>query len=108
MNYQLQKREKPNWDKELAYIKAGGGKPIPVSVTCDILIKSQLTHQTYAFELKAPLPNCDQTKVSKEKMFKLLAMEDHKVNNAYYALVYNPYGKKREDYAWDFPKRWFL
>lgn len=101
------KKLKPDWNKELAYIKAGGGKPIPVSVTCDILIQSELTQKTYAFELKAPLPNSDQTKVSKEKMFKLLAMNEHKVDNAYYALVYNPYGKRREDYAWSFPKRWF-
>ena len=100
------KKEKPNWDKELSYILSGGGNPIPVSVVCDILIDSKLTGETYAFELKAPLPNSDQTKVSKEKMFKLLAMNEHKVNHAYYALVYNPYGKK-EDYAWSFPKRWF-
>jgi hypothetical protein len=58
-----QKRERPNWNEELAYIKAGGGKPIPVSVTCDILIRSNITNNTYAFELKAPLPNSDQTKV---------------------------------------------
>lgn len=102
-----QKKEKPDWDKELDYILKGGGNPIPVSVTCDILIESKLTGETYAFELKAPLPNSDQTKVSKEKMFKLLAMNEHKVNHAYYALVYNPYGKKKEDYAWSFPKRWF-
>lgn len=101
------KREKPNWDDELAYILAGGGNPIPVSVTCDILIESKLTGKTYAFELKAPLPNSDQTKVSKEKMFKLLAMREHRVDSAYYALVYNPYGKRKEDYAWSFPKRWF-
>lgn len=101
------KKLKPNWEEELRYIKAGGGKPIPVSVTCDILINSCLTHKTYAFELKAPLPNSDQTKVSKEKMFKLLAMNERKVNHAFYALVYNPYGKHKEDYAWSFPKRWF-
>lgn len=101
------KKLEPNWDKELAYIVAGGGQPIPVNVTCDILIKSKLTNLTYAFELKAPLPNSDQTKVSKEKMFKLLAMNEHLVNFAYYALVYNPYGKRKEDYAWSFPKRWF-
>ncbi len=100
------KREKPNWSKELQYIKEGGGAPIPVSVTCDILIESKKTGKTYSFELKAPLPNSDQTKVSKEKMFKLLAMNEHLVDEAYYALVYNPYGKK-EDYAWDFPMRWF-
>ena len=101
------KKEKPNWNRELAYILDGGGNPIPVSVTCDVLIKSELTGKTYAFELKAPLPNSDQTKVSKEKMFKLLAMYEHQVDSAYYALVYNPYGRKKEDYAWSFPKRWF-
>ena len=101
------KKEKPNWSEELAYIISGGGKPIPISVTCDILVKSKKTHKTYAFELKAPLPNSDQTKVSKEKMFKLLAMNERPVDNAYYALVYNPYGKSRKDYAWTFPKRWF-
>lgn len=99
-------KQKPDWNTELEYILSGGGEPIPVSVTCDILIKSSRTEKVYAFELKAPLPNSDQTKVSKEKMFKLLAMNGHPVSEAFYALVYNPYGKK-EDYAWSFPKRWF-
>lgn len=58
------------------------------------------------FELKAPLPNSDQTKVSKEKLLKLYAMEPLMVDGAYYALPYNPYGK-REDYNWSFPARWF-
>lgn len=59
-----------------------------------------------AFELKAPLPNSDQTKVSKEKLLKLYAMEPMKVDAAYFALPYNPYGK-RENYKWSFPQRWF-
>lgn len=100
-------RTKPNWEKELEYIKAGGGSPVPVDVVCDIYIPSVRTGENYAFELKAPLPNSDQTKVSKEKMFKLLAMNEHPVKAAYYALPYNPYGKKREDYVWTFPARWF-
>lgn len=99
-------KTKPDWEEELAYILEGGGEPIPVSVTCDIFIPSKLTGKNYAFELKAPLPNSDQTKVSKEKMFKLLAMNEHPVDFAYYALVYNPYGAK-SDYAWSYPKRWF-
>lgn len=100
-------RTKPDWESELAYIKAGGGNPVPVDVVCDIYIPSTRTGENYAFELKAPLPNSDQTKVSKEKMFKLLAMNEHPVKAAYYALPYNPYGIKREDYAWTFPARWF-
>ena len=101
------KRIRPDWEKELAYIKAGGGNPVPVDVICDIYIPSSRTGENYAFELKAPLPNSDQTKVSKEKMFKLLAMRESPVKNAYYALPYNPYGKNREDYDWSFPARWF-
>jgi len=97
---------KPNWDDELKYILEGGGELIPVSVVCDIFIDSKLTGKKYAFELKGPLPNSDQTKVSKEKIFKLMAMEDSKVDFAFYALVYNPYGEK-EDYNWAFPQRWF-
>lgn len=100
------KKQKPNWKTELDYIKAGGGNSIPVSVTCDILIKSEKTGKNYAFELKGPLPNSDQTKVSKEKLFKLFAMENRPVDFSYYALPYNPYGK-RENYNWSFPARWF-
>ena len=33
-------------------------------------------------------------------------MRPMKVDEAYYALPYNPYGR-REDYAWSFPGRWF-
>ncbi len=101
-----EEKTKPNWKKELEYIKDGGGESIPVSVMCDIFIHNKETVTKYAFELKAPLPNSDQTKVSKEKMFKLLAMSPKQVDFAYYALPYNPYGKK-EDYKWSFPMRWF-
>lgn len=99
-------KAKPNWTKELAYIISGAGELIPVSVTCDIFIHSKATNKKYAFELKAPLPNSDQTKVSKEKIFKLLSMSPKQVDFAYYALPYNPYGKKK-DYKWTFPMRWF-
>lgn len=101
-----QPRVKPDWKEELEYIRAGGGEPIPTCVVCDIFIDSHTTGKRYAFELKGPLPNSDQTKVSKEKMFKLLAMNPGTVDYAYYALPYNPYGKK-EDYDWSFPARWF-
>ena len=97
---------KPDWDGELKYILEGKGKPIPTSVVCDIFIDSKTSGKKYAFEIKGPLPNSDQTKVSKEKIFKLLAMHPKKVDFAYYALAYNPYGKK-EDYNWNFPFRWF-
>lgn len=97
----------PNWRDELTYILDGQGSPIPVSVVCDIYINNQTTGKRYAFELKGPLPNSDQTKVSKEKMFKLLSMDPVPVDDAFYALPYNPYGSNKKDYAWAFPMRWF-
>lgn len=99
-------KRKPDWKTDLEYVLDGKGNPIPTKVVCDLLVEDSITHNKYAFELKAPLPNSDQTKVSKEKLLKLMAMEGHPITMAYYALVYNPYGK-REDYAWAFPMKWF-
>jgi hypothetical protein len=99
-------KEKPDWDKELFYILQGEGENIPVQVMCDVYATDTSKQLKYAFELKAPLPNSDQTKVSKEKLLKLYAMDPCQIDGAYYALPYNPYGK-REDYSWSFPARWF-
>lgn len=102
-------RRRPDWNRELEYVLAGDGELIPCPVNCDVYVEDRRMNgkiRKYAFELKAPLPNSDQTKVSKEKIFKLFAMEPVQIDGAYYALPYNPYGKK-EDYAWSFPARWF-
>jgi hypothetical protein len=100
-------RVKPHWDRELAFVLEGRNpKVLPTTVICDVYAEDTKLHRKYAFELKAPLPNSDQTKVSKEKLLKLYSMEPPQVNDAYYALPYNPYGR-RQDYAWPFPARWF-
>lgn len=101
-----EKRRSPEWDEELKYILGGRGAEIPVDIICDIYAENPQTQECIAFELKAPLPNSDQTKVSKEKLLKLYAMTESQVDNAYFALPYNPYGK-RENYDWQFPNRWF-
>lgn len=101
------KRIRPDWDNELKYILEGNStKVIPVTVICDVYAEDKENKKRYAFELKAPLPNSDQTKVSKEKMLKLYSMEPRQIDDAYYALPYNPFGK-RENYSWSFPARWF-
>jgi len=105
-NTKDKERQKPDWNSELAYVKDGGGVPIPVSVTCDLYIENSALGKNFAAELKGPLPNSDQTKVSKEKIFKLMAMIERLVDGAFFALPYNPYGKK-EDYKWTIPQRWF-
>lgn len=100
-------RIKPNWDSELKFVLEGKSlKIIPVTVICDVYAEDKKNKKKYAFELKAPLPNSDQTKVSKEKILKLYSMEPCQIDGAYFALPYNPYGK-RENYAWTFPARWF-
>lgn len=101
-----QERVRPAWKKELAYVLEGDGEPIPVTVICDVYAEDRGHARTYAFELKAPMPNSDQTKVSKEKILKLYSMEPPQVEGAFYALPYNPYGRK-EKYAWGPPTRWF-
>lgn len=98
---------KPNWNNELAYIIAGNGSEIPVTVICDLYVEDTQTNKKYSFELKAPLPNSDQTKVSKEKIFKLYAMDPCPIDKAFFALPYNPYGIARDEYVWPFPSRWF-
>ena len=99
-------RTRPDWDSELAFVLEGKGKGIPVTVVCDVYAEDRKRHKRYAFELKAPLPNSDQTKVSKEKLLKLYCMEPLQIDDAFYALPYNPFGR-REDYNWSFPARWF-
>jgi len=101
-----ERKVQPNWDAELGHILEARGEDIPVSVICDVYAEDVTNDKRYAFELKAPLPNSDQTKVSKEKILKLYSMEPKQVDEAYYALPYNPYGR-REDYNWSFPARWF-
>ncbi|MHB8831373.1 MAG: TdeIII family type II restriction endonuclease [Patescibacteria group bacterium] len=101
------RRVRPDWDNELKYILEGrSSKLIPATVICDVYAEDNKNKKKYAFELKAPLPNSDQTKVSKEKILKLYSMEPRQVDGAYYALPYNPFGK-RENYSWAFPARWF-
>ncbi|MCX6029644.1 MAG: TdeIII family type II restriction endonuclease [Chloroflexi bacterium] len=101
-----QHRIRPDWDTELAFVLEGGGENIPVTVICDVYVEDRKQNKRYSFELKAPLPNSDITKVSKEKLLKLHSMEPLQVDAAYYALPYNPYGR-RQDYDWSFPARWF-
>ena len=99
-------RVQPNWDRELEYILEGAGEEIPTQVICDLYVENTSNDSNYAFELKEPLPNSDQTKVSKEKILKLYAMEPRQIAHAFFALPYNPYGQ-RENYEWSVPARWF-
>ncbi len=97
---------KPDWEKELKYVLEGKGELIPVAVMCDIFIENEQTGEKYAFELDELSLNDKESKMSKEKMFKLLAMQPTEVSNVFYGLVSNPFDEK-ENYKWSFPMRWF-
>lgn len=94
----------PDWNTEFASVlDAKSGVEVDVSVIADLHAWNDEGSHLF-FEVKAPKPNSDQTKVSKEKMLKLSAMLE--TTCAYYTLPYNPY-VSREAYAWGSPKRWF-
>lgn len=95
---------RPDWDEELASVlDSETGDLVQVTVVADVHVWDDHGHREF-FEVKAPRPNSDQTKVSKEKMLKLSAMLGRTC--AYYALPYNPYGT-RAAYSHSPPGRWF-
>jgi hypothetical protein len=95
---------KPDWDAEFeSVVAARSGAEVKVSVIADVHAWNDDGSHLF-FEVKAPMPNSDQTKVSKEKMLKLSAMLG--TTCAYYALPYNPY-PSRATYGHSPPKRWF-
>ena len=99
-------RIKPDWNNEIDYIKKARGKQIPISLVCDIYVENPKNKKKYSFEIKGPLHNSDQAKVSKEKLLKIYSMQPSPIDEAYFCLPYNPYGK-RELYSWTHPARWF-
>ena len=106
LNRMYSKNYEFDWDKEIKYILAGRGQLLPVTIKCDIFINNEQTEETYIFELEKSESDRYEIRASIEKIFKLLAMTPPQVTSAYYALPYNPYGKK-ENYKWVFPMRWF-
>lgn len=108
---QLEGSRKPVCDEELKQILTAGSyhqeeKFIETKVTSDLYVYNEIRDLHYYFEIKAPKPNSDQSKVSKEKIYKIKAMYPESNHRAYFALPYNPYGI-REKYSWAHPNRWF-
>ena len=49
-------RKRPNWRRELSYIRAGRGQKMPVEVVADVYVEDTTNDKKYAFEVKAPMP----------------------------------------------------
>ena len=85
-------RRRPDWGSEIREVfAAASGATERCQVRADVAIgksAAEMVSHEY-FEIKSPMPNSDQTKVSKEKMLKLTAMEGREC--AFFALPFNPW-----------------
>lgn len=98
---------KPDWISELTEIKKIKGDQLEsITIVADLYVEDAKTKEKFVFEIKSPLPNSDQTAVSKKKILQAFNLENPKLNGAYFALPFNPFGKK-EDYNHAHPFRWF-
>ena len=70
----------------------------------DTFIESILNKKTSPYP-QFPKPNKDQTRQTKEKFLLLIAT--YPKSKVYYALPYNPYGERKENYRWSFTKMFF-
>lgn len=97
--------KRPSWHAEVQSVLAAHGtgmRDAPVTVTTDLWVKKR--DGEHFFEIKSSLPNSDQTKVSKEKMLKLKALNS--AYHVYFALPDNPYGT-RDAYNHSHAMKWF-
>jgi len=62
----------------------------------------------YFFEIKAPKPNKGQCLEVTQRLlrFHLLRGKSRPQVKAYYAMPYNPYGRKKSDYKWSYAKKY--
>jgi len=103
---ELERNErKPNWNQELKEIFSEPKSELDhTTVIADLYIEDTRKKRKLCCEIKSPLPNSDQTKVSKEKLLKLYSLENSPISRAYFALPFNPFGSK-EKYNHPFPFR---
>lgn len=93
----------PNLTLEERMIEAAVGKGAEnQSITCDLFIGDFPSGELYV-ELKAPLPNKDQSLEAKKKMWFFRRFRDHRKPQAFFGLTYHPFGEGNP-YTWSIPK----
>ena len=92
----------PDWPTDLAdVIGAGsGGQVVKNRVISDLWFRRDGVDNYVS--IKTVKPNIDQTAEAKRDLLKL-KLNDPSCN-VYFGLYYNPYGERREDYAWSPPR----
>lgn len=95
-------KRRPNHDLEVKEIlKSKKGKKVKHRIVADLFI-GDFHDKKLFYEIKAPMPNLDQTENAKRKILQFITM-DIKRNIAFFALHYNPY-ITRTKYKWSFTK----
>jgi hypothetical protein len=63
----------------------------------------------YFFEIKSPKPNKGQCLEVLQRLLRIQLIKESSSNKirTYFAMAYNPYGKKREQYKWSFARNYF-
>lgn len=76
---------------------------VPLKVTADLYIEADDGRRFY-FEIKSPMPNKGQCLEVTQRLlrFHLIAGAARPDVHGYFAMAYNPYGPKRDDYNWNF------
>lgn len=94
----------PNWDKEVAKIKAfNKGDYVVRRIISDLWFKKG--KKEVFISIKTVKPNIDQTEIVKKDM---LLLKAHNQNfETYFGLYYNPGGPNRADYNWSIPGKIF-
>jgi hypothetical protein len=97
-------KTKPNWNRELADIKAHDkGRTILRDVISDLWFERN--GKEHFFSIKTVQPNLDQTSIAKRDM--LLLKAHNPSNEVFFALYYNPTGEKQSEYAISLPNKYF-
>lgn len=96
--------QKPKWNKEVKTITSfNKGDTVVRRVISDLWLEK--AGKEYFISIKTVTPNLDQSEIAKKDM--LLIKADNPKNEAFFALYYNPNGKKRSDYRHSFPMKIF-
>ncbi len=84
------------------------GRKTNLKIQADVYLKS-VDGKEYFFEIKSPQPNKGQCLEILQRLLRFYLIKEENRNNcfAYFAMGYNPYGKNRIEYNWNFSRNYF-
>jgi hypothetical protein len=88
-------------------LRISDGERVERPVIADLYLKDKRGHE-YFFEIKSPKPNKGQCLEVTERLLRIHAttQKNKPYVNAYFAMAYNPFGRRLEDYRHSFALRY--